>query len=67
MKFNKNRSKGSGDMERTLKCYRWNDRRNWTDEQLQGWQGSINPLVCSYLRVPQAAGQVKIWMISNVN
>ena len=31
------------------------------------WQGSKNPLVRSYLRVPQAAGQVKIWMISNVN
>ena len=30
-------------------------------------QGSKNPLVRSYLRVPPAAGQVKIWMISNVN
>ena len=30
-------------------------------------QGSKNPLVRSYLRVPQAAGQVKLWMISNVN
>ena len=30
-------------------------------------QGSKNPLVRSYLRVPQAAGQVKIWMIFNVN
>ena len=24
-----------------------------------------NPLICSYLRVPQAAGQVEIWMIFN--
>ena len=31
------------------------------------FQGSKNPLVRSYLRVPQAAGQVKLWMISNVN
>ena len=30
-------------------------------------QGSKNPLVRSYLRVPQAAGQVVFWMISNVN
>ena len=30
-------------------------------------QGSKNPLVRSFLRLPQAAGQVKIWMISNVN
>ena len=30
-------------------------------------QASKNPLVRSYLRVPQAAGQVKLWMISNVN
>ena len=30
-------------------------------------QGSKNPLVRSYLQVPQAAGQVKLWMISNVN
>ena len=30
-------------------------------------QGSKNPLVRSYLRVPQAAGQVIFWMISNVN
>ena len=30
-------------------------------------QGSKNPLVRSYLRVPQAAGQVKLWMIPNVN
>ena len=30
-------------------------------------QGSKNPLVRSYLRVPQAAGQVKFWMIPNVN
>ena len=30
-------------------------------------QGSKNPLVRSYLRVPQVAGQVKIWMISKVN
>ena len=32
-----------------------------------GSQASKNPLVRSYLRVPQAAGQVKLWMISNVN
>ena len=30
-----------------------------------GIQASKNPLVRSYLRVPQAAGQVKLWMISN--
>ena len=30
-------------------------------------QASKIPLVRSYLRVPQAAGQVKLWMISNVN
>ena len=30
-------------------------------------QGSKNPLVRSYLQVPQAAGQVKFWMIPNVN
>ena len=30
-------------------------------------QASKNPLVRSYLRVPQAAGQVKLWIISNVN
>ena len=30
-------------------------------------QASKNPLVRSYLRVPQAAGQEKLWMISNVN
>ena len=30
-------------------------------------QGSKNPLVRSYLRVPQAAGQVQFWIISNVN
>ena len=29
-------------------------------------QASKNPLVRSYLRVPPAAGQVKLWMISNV-
>ena len=30
-------------------------------------QASKNPLVRSYLQVPKAAGQVKLWMISNVN
>ena len=30
-------------------------------------QASKNPLVRLCLRVPQAAGQVKLWMISNVN
>ena len=34
MKFNENRSKGSGDMERTQKCYIWNEGRTDT----------INPL-----------------------
>ena len=31
------------------------------------FEGSKNLLVCSYLRVPQAVGQVKISMFSNVN
>ena len=34
---------------------------------VQHSQGSKNPLDRSYLRVPQAAGQVKLWLISNVN
>ena len=32
--------------------------------QCQGWKIS---LVCLYLRVPQTAGEVKFWMIFNVN
>ena len=36
-----------------------------TDSTLYAIQALKNPLVRSYLQVPQAAGQVKLWMISN--
>ena len=41
--------------------------KNMTCQKTYIHQGSKNPLVRSYLRVPQAAGQVKFWMIPNVN
>ena len=42
MKFNENRSNGSGDMKRIRKCYRRNDRL--TDRRAKGIPKNVPPL-----------------------
>ena len=50
-------------MARHLQMYNWLSVRDFGNDQTSSdvqLQGSKIALVCSYLRVPQAAGQVKI-------